>query len=259
MNMNSKLLSPLFYGLFLACFSNSLTAAEPTSPVSSIPDFTAKYNIVHDGDIVGKAERTLKNLPDGSFNFNYKTDIEWLIFSDHRREITTNKIVNGKVLPLTYKSDREGTGKDKYYHWQFDHTNKTAYNLKKKKKPMKGEWVDGLQSKLSYHLQSRLNLINGVKNFNFEALSTSGGTSSYNYEYIGKEELMLPFGVIDAIKLRRKKPNTKQVTYAWFAPKLNYLMVKLHQIESDFKQFHAELVSIEQTINTSAPTDTDKE
>ena len=241
--MGSKFLSTALITTTLFCSTSSI-AAQPQA-ISQINDFTAKYNIIHDGDIVGKAERTLKNLDDGSIQFNYKTDIEWMIFSDHRREITTNKIVDGKVLPRTYRSDREGTGKDKYYRWTFDHANKTAYNVKRKNKPMKGEWVEGLQSKLSYHLQSRLNLINGVKSFEFNALSTSGGVRDYNYEYIGKESLMLPFGNIDAIKLKRKKPDSKQVTYAWFAPELNYLMVKLHQIESDFQQFKAVLVSVE--------------
>ena len=240
--MGSKFLNCALISSVLFCSTSVFSAG--SQPISHINDFTANYNIVHDGDNVGKAVRTLKNLADGSIEFNYKTDIEWMIFSDHRREITTNKIVDGKVLPLTYRSDREGTGKDKFYRWTFDHANKTAYNVKKKNKPMKGEWVDGLQSKLSYHLQSRLNLINGVKEFKFNALSTSGGVRTYNYEYIGKESLMLPYGNIDAIKLKRKKPDSKQVTYAWFAPELNYLMVKLHQIESDFQQFQAVLVSV---------------
>ncbi|OUS32182.1 hypothetical protein A9Q98_01910 [Thalassotalea sp. 42_200_T64] len=247
--MRSKLLSPVIIGLGLSYFSQAAVANEM---VSHIDDFTAKYNIVHDGDIVGKAVRTLKNLPDGSFDFNYKTDIEWLIFSDHRREITTNKIVNGQVIPLTYKSDREGTGKDKFYEWQFDADNKTAYNVKKNNKPMKGEWVDGLQSKLSYHLQSRINLINKKKDFNFKALSSSGKVSSYHYEYLGTEELLLPYGVLDTVKLKRKKPGSKRVTYAWFAPELNYMMVKLHQIESSFQQFQAELVSVDPDVKKAA-------
>ncbi len=218
--------------------------------VNKIEDFTAKYNIVHDGDIVGKAVRKLTNLPNGDIEFSYKTDIKWLIFSDHRVESTVNTIVDGVVIPKQYKSSREGTGKDKYYQWSFDAESKTATNLKKKK-PLTTiiDWPQGLQSKLSYHLQSRFNLINNRKDFNFEVISHSGKISTYKYEYLGEEELMTPYGNITAVKLRRQKPGKKKITFAWFAPELNYLMVKLYQIESDFKQFHAELVSVE----TAAP------
>ncbi|MEW6998644.1 DUF3108 domain-containing protein [Colwelliaceae bacterium BS250] len=237
---------------FIACMAltSYSQATEPTKVISKIDDFTAKYNIVHSGDIVGKAERRLKNLADGSIEFSYKTDIEWLIFSDHRREDTVNTVVDGVIIPKSYKSAREGTGKDKYYHWSFDVDAQTATNLKKKKPQIKQlDWPAGLQSKLSYHLQSRFNLINNRNNFSFEVLSTSGKIGNYTYEYIGKENIMTPYGNIDAIKLKRKKPGKKQVTYVWFAPELNYLMVKLHQIESDFKQFHAELLSFEPSAN----------
>ncbi|TRX57001.1 DUF3108 domain-containing protein [Thalassomonas sp. M1454] len=227
----------------LCLLSTTSTAKEA---INKIDDFTAKYNIIHDGDIVGKAVRILKNLPDGSVEFSYKTDIEWLIFSDHRKEFTTNKIINGNVIPLSYKSDREGTGKDKYYHWSFDAEAKTATNLKKKTPQAKAiDWPEGLQSKLSYHLQSRFNLINDRKNFSFDVISTKGRIGNYTYKYLGEENIMTPYGNLDTVKLQRKKPGKDQITTVWFAPKLDYLMVRLHQIESDFKQVHAELVSIE--------------
>lgn len=240
--MRSKFYQNLLISFSLLTFSCASMSQEM---VSHVDDFTAKFNIIHDEDVVGKAVQTLTNLPDGSVKFTYKTDIKWLIFSDHRNEVTTNKIVNGLVIPLSYKSTREGTGKDKSYEWLYDATAKTATNVKKKNKVKNIDWPKGLQSKLSYHLQSRLNLINNKKEFNFKALSTSAKIREYNYEYIGKEELMLPYGIIDAIKLRRKKPGSKQVTYAWFAPSLNFMMVKLHQIESNFQQFQAQLVSFD--------------
>lgn len=246
--MRSKFYINLLTSISLFTFSGNSISQEV---VSHVDDFTAKFNIIHDDDIVGKAVQTLQNLPDGSVKFTYKTDIEWLIFSDHRNEITTNKIVDGLVIPLSYKSTREGTGKDKFYEWIYDASAKTATNVKKNNKVKNIDWPKGLQSKLSYHLQSRLNLINNKKDFNFKTLSSSAKIKEYKYEYIGKEELMLPYGVIEAIKLRRKKPNSKQVTYAWFAPSLNYMMVKLHQIESSFQQFQAQLVSFEPPLKSA--------
>ncbi|TKB44373.1 DUF3108 domain-containing protein [Thalassotalea mangrovi] len=242
----SSALSCLSAVVLLSFSAYSQASPEPDKNiVSKIPDFVAKYNIVHGGDIVGKATRALTNHDDGSVEFSYKTKIKWLILSDERKEITTNKVVDGKVIPLTYESIREGTGKDKYYHWQFDQQNSQATDLKKDK-TVDIDWPEGLQSKLSFHLQSRFNLINGVERYRFPILSTSGKIREYEFEYVGTEELMLPYGLVDTVKLRRRK-NDEKVTYAWFAPKLNYLLVKLHQIEGDFQQIEAELVSVEQS------------
>lgn len=226
--------------------------------VNTIDDFTAHYNVIHDGDIVGKAKRTLTNIENGQIEFSYATDINWLIFSDERQEKTVVTVENGLVIPHSYKSDREGTGKDKHYHWQFSAKDKTATNLNKKKPKAKAiDWPEGLQSKLSYHLQSRFNLINGKDNFDFNVITTSGRVKAYHYEYVGKEQLMLPFGVIETVKLKRHKLDSKKVTYVWFAPSLNYLMVKLYQVESSFKQIHAELVSVETaTISDTLERDT---
>ncbi|WP_394174193.1 DUF3108 domain-containing protein [Thalassotalea litorea] len=231
--------------LSLPTLANQTASAETREIVSKIPDFVAKYNIVHGGDIVGKATRALVNHDDGSVEFSYETKIKWMILKDKRKEITTNKIEDGRVIPLTYESIREGTGKDKYYHWQFDKENSQATDLKKEK-TVDIDWPEGLQSKLSFHLQSRFNLINGVDRYRFPILSTSGKVREYAFEYVGEEELMLPYGLVDTVKLRRRK-NDEKVTYAWFAPKLNYLLVKLHQIEGSYQQVQAELVSLDQT------------
>lgn len=231
--------------LSFSAYSQQASENQSKDMVSTIPDFVAKYNIVHGGDIVGKATRALVNHDDGSVEFSYETKIKWLILKDKRKEITTNKIEDGRVIPLTYESIREGTGKDKYYHWQFDKENSQATDLKKEK-TVDIKWPEGLQSKLSFHLQSRFNLINGIDRYRFPILSTSGKIREYEFEYVGEEELMLPYGLVDTVKLRRRK-NDEKVTYAWFAPKLNYLLVKLHQIEGSYQQVQAELVSLDQS------------
>ncbi|WP_371372595.1 DUF3108 domain-containing protein [Thalassotalea aquiviva] len=228
--------------LFLSLSAASIYSVNANPLISKLDDFTAHYNIVHDGDIVGKGKRQLTHLDDGSIDFSYQTEIEWFIFEDQREEFTNVRIINDTVIPNSYKSTRKGTGKDKFYHWQYNAEQQSITNLKKKSsKPTLIKWPEGLQSKLSYHLQTRLNLINGVNDFDFEVINTSGKIKTYHYEYVGKEEIMLPFGVINTVKLQRKKINSEQVTYVWLAPELDFAMVKLHQIDGSLKQFHAEL------------------
>ena len=62
---------------------------------------------------------------------------------------------------------------------------------------------------------------------------------------------MLPYGLVKTIRLKREVVEKKRVTYAWFAPELNYLLVKLNQTKGDVEQFEAQLKSV---ANDNAPT-----
>ncbi|MDN3653018.1 DUF3108 domain-containing protein [Thalassotalea ponticola] len=250
--MGSKLLSLILIALSSVVPSATAEPAVNTDKVSQLPNFTAQYHIYHDDNTVGKATRTLKNLADNTVEFSYQTDIEWLIFSDHRREVTTNKIIDGQVIPITYHSTRKGTGKDKRYSWSFNRQKSQVTDLKKQK-TIDIDWPQGLQSKLSYHLQSRLNLLNGIKHFDFATLTTSGNVKNYTYEYMGEEQISVPYGEVKAIKLKREKSN-KQTTYVWFAPELGNLMVKLHQIDGSLKEFEVKLVSVKTENATTEKT-----
>lgn len=240
------------FSIYLLCFSALSVANHADNQPPLIQDFKANYNIIHEGDIVGSAVRSLTNLPEKQIEFSYKTDIEWFIFDDQRYEKTIVTLKDKTVVPFSYRSSRKGTGKDKFYHWQFDPVKNTVTNLLKKNPKAKYiKWPEALQSKLSFHLQSRVNLINNKNNFTFNVLTNSGKIKQYHYQYVGEEELMLPYGIVETVKLKRQKPNSKKVTYVWFAPSLNYLMVKLYQIESDFKQISAELVNVDMPTLTN--------
>lgn len=213
-----------------------------------VKPFTAEYSIIHNSSPVGKAIRTLKYLENGQVEYSYETNIEWLIFSDIRHEISTIDINDNQVIPNHYVYKREGTGKDKFYEWRYDLNNNKAINVTSGRE----EEIDfpvNIQDKLSYHLQNRLNLIANPeqKHFVYPVISTSGSIKNHVYQYDGEEELMLPYGLVKTIKLKREVIEKKRVTYAWFAPELNYLMVKLYQAKSGVEQFEAQLTSV--TIN----------
>ena len=107
-------------------------------------------------------------------------------------------------------------------------------------------FTDGLLDKLSYHLQNRIDLINNPnqKRFVYPVISTKGSVKNYEYLYDGEEELILPYGLVKTIRLKREITEKKRVTYAWFAPDLNYLLVKLYQVKAGAEQFEAQLSSL---------------
>jgi len=241
--------------LALAClsFSVSISAiAKETTPIQEhlVKPFIAEYSIIHKSDPVGKAFRELKYLDNNQVEYSYKTDISWLIFSDNRHEISTVELSDSTVTPVNYKFTREGTGRDKKYAWEFDVKNNKATNLEKNK-TLDVDFPPNIQDKLSYHLQHRLSLIENPKqqHFVYPVISTSGKIKNYVYQYDGEEEIMLPYGLVKTVRLKREVTEKKRVTYVWFAPELNYLLVKLYQVKGGVEQFEAQLVSVEDTGN----------
>jgi len=223
-----------------------LAAHKKTGFASVIPAYKATYTLLHKSDPVGTAIRELSYLDDDKIKYHYETDISWLIFSDKRTETAIVKVEDNQVIPLHYNYQREGTGRDKSYEWQYDLSHKTATDLKNNKQ-ITLDFTEGLLDKLSYHLQNRLDLIAEPqkKRFIYPVISTRGSTKNYEYQYDGEEELILPYGLVKTIRLKREIIEKKRITYAWFAPELNYLLVKLYQVKAGAEQFEAQLSTVE--------------
>jgi len=222
---------------------NKKTTSHGTSPL--IQAFTAKYAILHKSKKVGEGIRQLIYLDDNTLEYSYKSDISWLIFSDSRSETSTLKYNKDVLTPLKYEYKREGTGRDKHYLWQFDAKNNTATDTKKKR-TLDIDFSHPLQDTLSYHLQHRLKMMEhpNQKQFVYPVIKTSGKIQNYVYQYDGEEELMLPYGLVKTIRLKREIIEKKRITYAWFAPELNCLLVKLYQVKGGTEQFEAQLTSL---------------
>ena len=243
----------LLSSLTFLSFTSITEAADIKSKVM-VPAFNANYTILRSAKAVGKASRKLNYLDNGMAQYSYRTDIEWLIFSDTREETSIVKLEGNKVTPTSYVYKREGTGRDKYYEWSYDTTNNTATD-EKKNKTKNIEFPDNIQDSLSYHLQHRLNLISKPeqKQFVYPVIKSSGSLKNYVYQYDGEEEVMLPYGLVKTVKFKREVIEKKRITYAWFAPELDYLLVKLHQIKGDVEQFEAQLDSVNIVASQDIP------
>ena len=155
----------LFISLYVQAKPHPQLQKNSTPPELIIAPFTAQYCILHKSDPVGSATRQLSYLKNGLARYSYHTEIEWLIFSDQRSETSVVHMSKEKVTPTHYIYKREGTGRDKYYEWQYDAKNNQALNLKDNPegKKITVDFSQSLQDKFSYHLQHRLNLINKDK------------------------------------------------------------------------------------------------
>ena len=239
----------LLLPLPLSCFFSLVASAQSIEGQSIenkiVSEFSAKYTVLHKSDPVGTATRELSYQADGSINYQYKTHIEWLIFSQDRSETSILTVDKNKVTPQHYIYTREGTGKDKRYEWRYDAVKGEAQDIERQR-DHQVDFSNDLQDKLSYHLQHRLNLMLNAKQaqYIYPVINTSGSIKDYVYQYDGEEQLVLPYGLIKTIRFKREIKEKERITYAWFAPELDYLLVKLYQMKAGTEQFEAQLSSL---------------
>ena len=215
------------------------------SDEAAVP-FKATYKLSHKKDEVGKAVRQLEYLEDGNVRYSNKLDSKWFFFSDHRNEESILTLSENLVSPIHYTYSRTGTGKDKKYEWYYDTENHKAIDVKNKK-ITELEFPENFQDKLSYHLQLSLDLMTKPlqKEYSYAVIGSSGKISDTRYEVVGEEMLNVPYGAVETIKVKREVAEKKRVTFAWFAPKLNYALVKLTQFKKGKEDFDVKLSAIE--------------
>lgn len=201
--------------------------------------FEAEYLVYRSGKKHGTAKRFLSQQ-NGQYQLGYSSDISWLLFSDKRSETSEFTLENAKITPLRYVMQRTGTGPNRYYELNLDPATKTL-KTGKKKDIKAGAWQDNWLDPLSYHQQLVLDLKAGKTEFSYEVLNRHGDSKMYHYKAVAEEELNLPYGKLNTIRVIRVEDNNEKQVYAWLAPDLGYMLVRLWRGENNEEQFDVQL------------------
>lgn len=127
-------------------------------------------------------------------------------------------------------------------------------NSNQSKYPLKFDWSDDFQDSLSYQVQVREELKQGKTQLSYPLVDKKGNLRSYDFEVIGTEMISLPIGNIEAIKVKRLYDNDKRQALAWFAPEMDYMLVRMWKGEKGVEQFEVQLNSFTVTAPVSTPT-----
>lgn len=203
----------------------TVTASFAVSAQTLLP-FEAKYKAFRFGRDLGYAQLVLEDLGRDKFRLSYSSKVSFFFLSDERNEVSLFSYKDNQFLPYKYKYGRTGTGSDKKLDIEFDQTNKMIRLAKDKLIPWQGE-LDNQLYRLD--LQHRLSL--GETQFSYKLINYRGQLRQYDLEVVAKEQLTLPYGLLEGIKVKIVRANSTRETYAWFAPELNYLLVRLQQLK----------------------------
>ncbi|WP_347331246.1 DUF3108 domain-containing protein [Marinimicrobium locisalis] len=135
----------------------------------------------------------------------------------------------GVVQPQKYFYKRRGLGRDRDAELTFDWEAERVTN------DVQGKSWDmdihkNVQDKLSYQVQLQKDMIAGKDNLVYP-IADGGEMKVYRFEIVSEERLNTPMGPVDTVKVKRSRDDDDRATFAWLAPKWDYLLVRLEQRE----------------------------
>ncbi len=224
-------------GIMLTLFGALCSAA-------SLPDLTpfkANYTAYKWGDDVGEAKMKLEALDNNQFSLTYSSDVSKFFLSDERFEHSIFFVDNEQLIPSQYHYKRTGTGPDSALSIAF--TTEPSPQIKIDKTttlPWKGELDNQL-----YRLDISRQLAAGNHSVSYDFVNYRGEKRHYGIEVMGKETLSLPYGVVKTIKVKLLRESNTRETFAWFAPSLDYHLVRLQQFKDGDEQGDIKLRSFQ--------------
>lgn len=213
---------------------SALSALSLSAQALELKPFTASYTADWKQlPISGTAERSLERLPDNRWQLNFEAAMLVASLS----EVSTFRLENNLFVPLTYRLKRGGIGKGKKVEQDFDWIEKQVLGSDR------GDSVrlplnKGMQDKSTYQLELQYDVAAGKKSMSYQVVD-GDEVETYDFRVLGPERVRTKAGLIDAIKVERVRDPTKsnRKTVLWFAKDWDYLLVRLHQVETDGKEY----------------------
>ncbi|WP_439861374.1 DUF3108 domain-containing protein [Pseudomonas sp. MBLB4136] len=215
----------LTFALALLCLPAFAVELKPFSA-----SYTADWKQV---PVSGSAERGLQALDDGRWQLSFEASMLVASLS----ETSTFRVDNGAFLPQTYRFERSGLGKGKVVEQDFDWSSKQVLGSDRGE-PVRFALNRGLQDKSTYQLVLQQDVAAGKKSMSYQVVD-GDEIETYDFRVLGEETVRTRAGLIDAIKVERVRDPTqsKRKTILWFAKDWSYLLVRLHQVEKDGKEY----------------------
>lgn len=224
-------------GLFtLGCASGAMAAsAAPLQP------FHADYQVLRNGNAVGRATLSLRDVGGGVWEFDSHTrgtsGMASLLGLDVT-EKSTFRWHDGHPQGLSYHYNQSAAIKSRTRNIDFDWSNDTATVRDGKKAQVLTLLPDAIDRSL-VTVALMADLQTQTQTMTYRVVHKDK-VSDERYVQGGHESLDLPAGRIDAVRIERNDASSQRHTISWFAPTRAWLPVKIEQVEK-----HGETVTLQ--------------
>lgn len=213
------------------------------SAMSQTAEYTAKYVLSRRGTERGEASRLLERVDDDEWRYFTETSARLLIFSDRRQNETFFRMEEGRVKPLLFDYKREGTGSNQSLRLRFDYANQTL--VSEGDTEIDAEWSADLLDPNAVLHQLQLDVAGEGDSWTYPLVNERGEYRDYEFARDGSETLTLPYGTFETVRVVRVRDTNRRETIFWFAPELNYTLVKMQQIKEGREQLQIQLEDLD--------------
>ena len=223
---------------FTGLFSAENNAQVINQHSFQLQPFESQFEAYYGSDTtpVGYALLRFTQLPNKLWQLEYESKISKYFLTDKRNETTrylhqpsddANQLA---LTPITYVYSRTGTGSDKGLSVTFDQANNqffTSVPVDKKVVFPLNDYVDNQLFRIDVPYQ----LSTGKTQFTYQFVNSRGQARDYSMQVLNNESQTLPIGLVDTVKVVINRESSTRQTFAWFAPSLNYQLVRLQQFK----------------------------
>lgn len=214
-----RFIKTIFLALLYTLIQSHAYAASSLMP--SLIHYKASYN-----GLPIEVSRELKRLDDCNFSIHSYAE-NFLGHISENGQFRLDK--NQQIKNEKYAYERNLLGKKTTEALNFDYAKDIArYQSGETERQVVLD--KPYHSRISYQIQLQEDISQNKKQFNYPVI-VRGRPKIYTFEKVGEEVLKIPLGDIKTIKVRRVREDSDRETAFWFAPELNYLLVKLWQRE----------------------------
>ncbi len=236
-----------------------LAAVDPIEELVMQP-FKARYYTLYRFGFINvsiNGERSMQRLPNGNWVMQFNAQASGASFSE-RSEFTLAPF--SLIQPLRYQKKSTGLVPKDNMTLVFDYNKKSLIDSENKKN-LSELWQYGLQDNMTYIQQASLDIAKGARVVRY-AFYDEGIIKDYEFTFVGEETLDTSMGKLKTLRFEKVKiksiadleedrleeeerirngeeeeefdpndPKHKRSLTAWFAPSLQYQVVRLEQIK----------------------------
>ena len=193
--------------------------------------FKAEYVAYRHGDDIGSATLELQHLGYDRYALTYRSRVSKFFLSDKRHEHSIFKFDGERITAKEYFYSRGGTGPDKELTVMFDEASQAI----KVDGNRLQDWQNEVDNQL-FRIDVPRQLASGETEMRYDFINYRGEPRTYLIKVVASEQLELPYGSVDSIKVTIDRGSSTRQTFAWFSPSLDHSLVRLQQFKNGEEQ-----------------------
>ena len=233
----SKILTALTTGVSIAAIGALSMTAPTLASAKSVEPSSANYSFTIEDKYKGTATRTL-NKSGNTWKYNVNARVAGVATAAQNSTFTIN---GNNIVPTQASTTYKLLGVGRTHKLDFNPSSKKVvsnYRGKSTTLNMAQQAFDDL----SLEVQIRQDLLNGKFSGNYY-MAKKDKIEKTPFKKSGNTKITVPAGTFDTVRVDRVHDDNSRSTSFWLAPSLDYLPVKVSQI-NDGKKMDLELTKV---------------